>query len=364
MLEFFTAGESHGKGIAAALEGLPAGIDVDAAFIDSELARRQGGYGRSARQDVERDRVEILAGVMHGKTTGAPLLLWIPNRDNRIDGMEPLTGLRPGHADIPGAFKYMKRDARAISERASARETAGRVAAGAVCKILLKEFGVDFLAHTIAVGGVEAERVRGGWDELKSARDGSPFYSLDAKADAAWKKAVDEAAGTGDTLGGRMELVVRGVVPGLGGCEQWDRRLDGRLAQAVMSIPSVKSVEIGDGLEISGKTGRESVDVPVERDGGCRCNRATNYSGGIEGGMTTGCDIVVRAAVKPVPTTGVSGVERHDSCIVPSAGVISESMASLLLCGEYVYVFGGPCLEDMKRNYSAWLSCREEFFRK
>ena len=351
--KFRTAGESHGKGVLALIEGVPAGIAVDEDSINRELARRQGGCGRSGRQAIERDTVEILTGVRKGETIGSPVTLLVKNRDVRIEEIGPLTNLRPGHADVPGAIKYNTRDARNVSERASARETAARVAAGAFCRLMLREFDIDAFGFVTEIHGIVAENFTIDVKKAKKIRDKSLFYSLDPEADEKWKKAVYDAEKTGDTLGGRCTVRAR-CPAGLGSVMQWDGRLDSRLAGALMSIPSVKGVEIGDAFACAGLCGSEAVDEVAENG----VKRKTNRAGGIEGGMTNGGEIVVRLAVKPVPTIG-KGAERHDTCVVPSVSVIAESMVLIVLSGVLTGEFCGSTLEEMLFVYKGWRERRK-----
>jgi chorismate synthase len=376
VFRFLTAGESHGKGLVAVVEGVPAGLAVDEDYIARDLARRQTGYGRGARMVIEQDRAEILSGVRHGFTMGSPISFLIPNRDwqnwKQIVGVspveeeiEPVTRLRPGHADLAGAVKYHQDDIRPILERASARETASRVAVGAIARKLLAEFGIEIHSHTVCIGGrwareiapVEWERV-----ELSLVR------CADARAEKAMLATIDGAREAGDSVGGVFEVVADGVPIGLGSHVQWDRRLDGRIAQAVMSINAVKGVEIGAGFAAAGLPGSEVHDI-IEPDAQRRWRHATNRAGGIEGGMSNGEPIVVRAAVKPIPTlsrplpsvdlrTGdkvEAHVERSDVCVVPAAGVIGEAMLAIVLADAILEKFGGDHIAETLRNYRAYL---------
>ena len=367
-----TAGESHGPAVMALVEGFPAGVAVDAARIDADLARRQGGYGRSERQKIEADRVEILAGVRHGRTLGSPVVLVIRNRDARLEDAPELTRPRPGHADLAGALKYLEPDMRNILERASARETAGRVAAGALAKGLLAEFGIEVLAYVVRIGPAAA-KAPDRLDECRKCRDKSDLYSPDPKADARMKAAIDEARAAGDTVGGIIECVATGLMPGLGSHVQWTRKLDGRIARAVMSIQAIKGVEIGLGFAAGERPGSQVHDPitfdATERDGpGLGFVRPTNGAGGLEGGMTTGQPLVLRAAMKPIATLKTplasmnlktkapepAAYERSDVCAVPAASVIVEAVVATELAAALVEKFGGDSLREMKASCEAW----------
>jgi len=372
MLRFLTAGESHGKGLVVIIEGIPAGLALDEEYIARELARRQKGYGRSARMEIEQDHAEIVSGVRHGLTIGSPVSFLIRNRDweNWKETMsisppearvEPVTRPRPGHADLSGAIKYHLDDIRPIMERASARETTARVAVGAVAKRLLEEFGIELHSHTICIGGYWAQSTAPvDWAKV----EGSPVRCADSEAEQAMIKAIDEAKQAGDTVGGVFEVIASGVPIGLGSHAHWDRRLDGRIAQAMMSINAVKGVEIGAGFALANLRGSQAHDIIEDL-----WHRATNRAGGIEGGMTNGEPIVVRAVLKPIPTLGQplpsidlrSGekteahFERSDICRVPSAGVIGEAMLAITLAEAFVEKFGGDHIEETGRNYRSYL---------
>lgn len=376
---FLTAGESHGKGLTAVIEGLPAGLPLSEDDIARDLARRQRGHGRGGRMKIERDRAEITAGVRHGLTLGSPVALWIPNRDwaNWTERMavepveaevERVTRLRPGHADLPGAVKYGFDDARNVLERASARETAARVAVAGVAKRLLDEFGVAFHSHTVAIGGVRAAPV-GAID--REAVEADPVRCADPAAAAAMVAAIDAAKADGDTLGGQVEVRVSGVPLGLGSHVQWDRKLDGRIAQAVCSINAFKGVGFGLGFDATERRGSETHDVilPVDQWGERPWRHGSNNHGGIEGGMSTGEEIVVRAAVKPIPTlahplpsvdleTGeevLAHYERSDVCVVPAAGVVAEAMVAIALADAWLEKFGGDGLAELRANVEGYL---------
>lgn len=378
-LRLITAGESHGQALVAVLEGIPAGLEIAEDYIARDLRRRQGGYGRSRRQQIEEDRATILSGVRHGKTLGSPIAMVIPNRVwedwREVMQVAPYEGetkkvtrLRPGHADLPGAIKYGFDDVRNVLERASARETAARVALGAVCRRLLEEFGIAIHSHTTSVGDIFA-RVEGEPDW--AAVEESPVRCADREASERMVRAIDAARETGDTLGGTFEMWATGVPIGLGSHVQWDRKLDGQLAQAVMSIHAVKGVEIGGGFAVAAGPGHEAHDVilPPDQWDGRPWRRATNRAGGLEGGMTNGEPVVVRAALKPISTLSKplpsvdlhtaeeikAHYERSDVCTVPAAGVIGEAMVAIVLARAMLEKFGGDSLEEMKRNFNAYL---------
>ena len=376
---FLTAGESHGKGLTMVIEGLPAGLPLSEDDIAKDLRRRQGGYGRGGRMKIESDHAEIMGGVRHGLTLGSPLALWVQNRDwvNWTEKMaiepvdveiERVTRLRPGHADLPGAMKYQFDDARNVLERASARETAARVAVGGVAKRLLGEFGVVFHSHTLALGGVRAPvGAPTDWDALEE----DPVRCGDAAASKAMVEAIDAAKHLGDTLGGEVEVRVTGVPLGLGSYVHWDRKLDGRIAQAICSINAFKGVGFGYGFEGTNLRGSQVHDVilPIDRWDGLPWRHATNNHGGIEGGMSTGEEIIVRCAVKPIPTlahplpsvdleTGaevLAHYERSDVCVVPAAGVVAEAMVAIILADAWLEKFGGDTLAEIRRNVESYL---------
>jgi len=373
-----TAGESHGPAVIALIEGLPAGLAVDAARMDADLARRQSGYGRGGRQAIEKDRVEVLAGVRHGRTIPGPLVLVIRNRDARLEEAPEVHRPRPGHADLAGALKYLEPDMRNILERASARETAGRVAAGSLAKMLLAEFGVDVLAYVTRIGPVAAS-VPADLAERRRRRDSSDLLVPDPGAEPAMKAAIDAASEAGDTLGGLIECVATGVPPGLGSHVQWTEKLDGRLARAVMSIQAIKGVEIGLGMAVAERLGSQVHDPiaydPKARDtAGLGYVRPTNNAGGIEGGMTNGQPIVLRAAMKPIPTLRrpLASVdlqtkrseeavhERSDVCAVPAASVVVEAVVATELAAAMVGKFGGDSVAEMKAAYEAWRRAARE----
>ena len=405
-LKFTTAGESHGQALVSVLEGMPAGLPLLAADVNVELARRQQGYGRGRRMQIEQDTVEFLSGVRAGETLGSPIAMLIANRDwknwREIMSPEPdeaaadsatggddpprraseaaraprkraVTRVRPGHADLTGILKYDRADARDILERASARETTARVAAAAVCKRLLIEFDVRLGSHLVHLGGIDAVRPAVMPADLNAASDASPLRTLDADAEARMIARIDTIKREGNTLGGICEVVVDGLPVGLGSHVSWDRKLDGRIGAAILSIPAVKGVEIGMGFETARVTGAEVHDEIEPAPGRVRAGnvrRVTNRAGGLEGGMTTGEPLVVRVAMKPISTlmrplgtvdvaTGepaAAVAERSDVTAVPAMGVIAEGMLALVLADAFVEKFGGDSLGEMKRNYDAYLS--------
>ena len=382
---FTTAGESHGKALVAILEGVPAGLPLDAASVDRDLARRMQGYGRGARMKIEADAVEWLSGVRAGETIGSPIALMIRNRDweNWADVMAPegageirrrrVTRPRPGHADLVGLLKYDRLDARDILERASARETAARVAVGAVAKRLLAEFGVEIGSHVISLGGIMAEVPTPRPRPLNAAADRSPVRVLDAAAEARMLARIDEAKRAGDTLGGEVEVVADGVTVGLGSHVAWDRKLDGRLAGMLMSIPAVKGVEIGLGFEAARRPG-SAVHDPIESgpaiDGRGAFRRRTNNAGGLEGGMTTGEPLLIRIGMKPIstlmaplPTVDLvaqapaqAQSERSDVTAVPAMGVIAEALVAIVLADAMLEKFGGDSMAELKRNQAGYVA--------
>ncbi|HEX5432539.1 MAG TPA: chorismate synthase [Bryobacteraceae bacterium] len=390
MLRFETAGESHGECLVAMLTGLPAGVPVLASSIDRELWRRQQGYGRGGRMKIETDRARIVSGVRHSATIGSPVAILIENKDWKnwtealpvedTDGVEdkkkPVTRPRPGHADLAGAIKYNFQDARYILERASARETAARVAAGALAKAFLQELGIRVLSHVIAVGEAKLERAVE-WDELValSQRDEVLLNCVDAEAEQHMKAVVDHAYRTGDTVGGVFEVVAHGVPPGLGSHITWDSRLDGKLAQAIVSMQAVKGVEIGFAAEGAASFGSKVQDTIHYQQGARQFTRGANRAGGLEGGMTNGQDIVVRGLLKPISTLrrplesvdlatrepALAAYERSDVAVIPAAGVIGEAMTALVLAGAALEKFGGDSLAETKRNFAAYLEQVKNF---
>ena len=388
MLRFTTAGESHGPALVSILEGMPAGLPLLAEHVDADLARRQQGYGRGRRMQIERDAVEFLGGVRAGATIGSPVAMLIRNRDWAAwqEIMDPaprpddtgqrrraVTRPRPGHADLTGLLKYDRDDARDILERASARETTARVAAGAICRRFLAEMGVRIGSHLVHLGGIDAKRPDEMPDALNEAADASQLRTLDPVAEARMIERIDAAKREGNTLGGICEVVGVGLPVGLGSHVSWDRKLDGRIGAAMMSIPAVKGVEIGIGFDAARRTGSEVHDeilgAPDEvRTGNVR--RRTNRAGGLEGGMTTGEPLVVRVAMKPISTlmrplgtieiaTGAAAeavAERSDVTAVPAMGVIAEAMLAFVLAAAFLEKFGGDSLGETRRNLDGYLA--------
>ncbi|MGA2148415.1 MAG: chorismate synthase [Bryobacteraceae bacterium] len=390
MLRFETAGESHGECLVATLTGLPAGVPIHLETVNRELWRRQQGFGRGGRMKIETDCAEIVAGVRHSHTIGSPVAIVIRNRDwaNWTQSLpvedfagsgshwKAVTRPRPGHADLAGAIKYDFHDARYILERASARETTARVAIGAIAKLLLGEFGIRVLSHVIAVGGVRLER-HADWDELIALSQKAEVLlgCVDPETEARMKEVVDEAYRTGDTVGGVFEVVAHGVPIGLGSHTTWDSRLDGRLAQAIVSIQAVKGVEVGFAAEGAASFGSHVQDtIHYDRESR-RFTRGANRAGGLEGGITNGQDLVVRGMLKPISTlrrplesvdlatreSALAAYERSDVCVVPAAGVIGEAMVALVLAQALIEKFGGDSLAEMRRNYHGYLEQVKNF---
>jgi len=382
-----TAGESHGRALIGVLQGLPAGLEVNIDFINHQLWRRQQGYGRGGRMKIETDRVEILSGVRHGRTLGSPVALMVENKDfvnwQEVMAVEPrqirdekrarrVTRPRPGHADLAGGLKYNTHDLRDILERSSARETTMRVAIGALAKLLLKEFGIEIASHVTMLGAIPAEPIHdASWEEIKaiSEADDSPLRCIDKEAEARMIALIDEAKKAGDTLGGIFEVVAHNVPPGLGSHTHWELKLDGRLAQAIMSIQAVKAVEIGAGTMVSRLPGSKIHDCVGYNHQLRRFTRASNRAGGIEGGMSNGEDIRVRGHLKPISTLRrplesvdintkeplEAAFERSDITAVGAAGVIGEAVVAWVLADAMVEKFGGDSLGEMKRNFEGYL---------
>jgi len=382
MLRFYTAGESHGQALLAFLSGLPAGLPIDVEAINHELHRRQLGYGRGGRQKIEKDYAEIFAGIRHGQTIGAPIALRIENRDwanwEKILPVEApgpeaesrkLVAPRPGHADLAGSQKFNFHDARYVLERASARETAARVAAGGFAKQLLRQFGVLVASHTIQVGHVRMERAAN-WEEIVAVCKDleSPLRCVDAGIQKEMMAEVDAALKAGDTVGGVFEIVAHCVPVGLGSHAQWDEKLDGRLAQALMSVQAVKAVEIGSGILAAGSYGSEVQDEISYDRKSKRFRRASNRAGGLEGGITNGEDVVLRGFLKPISTLrkplGTADMvtkepvqaayERSDWCVVPAGGIAGEAMVALVLADAFLQKFGGDSLAETQRNFEGY----------
>jgi chorismate synthase len=387
MLRFTTAGESHGPALVSILEGMVAGLPLVVADVDVELARRQQGYGRGRRMKIESDHAEFLSGVRGGQTLGSPIAMLIQNRDWKSwqEIMDPapregdperkrtVTRPRPGHVDLSGMLKYDRDDARDVLERASARETTARVAAGAICKRFLREFGIRVASHIVHLGGVDARRPDNLPTDLNSAADQSQLRTLDAEAEREMIARIDAAKADGNTLGGIAEVVCDGVPVGLGSHVSWDRKLDGRLAAAIMSIPAVKAVEIGLGVEAARRKGSDVHDEIDADEGNLRAGRVrrrTNRAGGMEGGISNGEQIVLRAAMKPISTLmrplgtiemrtrepAQAVAERSDVTAVPAMAVIAEGMTAFVLAQAMLEKFGGDSLGETKRNFESYLS--------
>ena len=393
MFRYITAGESHGPQLTAVIEGVPAGLPLSEDDINNDLARRQMGYGRGGRMQIESDTVRILSGVRWGKTIGSPVTLAIENRDweNWQEKMSPherhrddrirVTRSRPGHADLPGAMKYNHHDVRNILERSSARETAARVAVGGVAKALLSPFDIVATGFVTELGGVHADR---GAHTLASIRDisaRSELFTFDSEAEMKMKQEIDRVKEAGDTVGGVIEVVVTGVPPGLGSHVQWDRKLDARLAMALMSIQAIKGVEIGSGFDSARNPGSKVHDeiyydsVRIAHNANSGFYRKTNNAGGIEGGISNGEEIVVRAAMKPIPTLYKplrsvdiltkepfeATVERSDTCAVPAAAVVAEAMVAIVIANALLEKFGGDSLGEIQRNYTGYIEHLRSF---
>jgi chorismate synthase len=390
MLRFLTAGESHGPALTVVVEGLPAGLPFDRAAIDADLKRRQGGYGRGGRMQIESDSVEVLSGIRHGRTLGSPVALVIRNRDHEnwrdVMSAEPqgpeatarraLKHPRPGHADLAGALKYLTDDLRNVLERASARETAARVAAGRLVRSLLDACQVEVRSHVLRIGSAALRRGPVGWEELKDVEH-SPVRCVDPEIEKAMIEQIDRAKSAGDTVGGVFEVVVRGAPPGLGSFGQWDRRLDGRLAQALMSIPAVKAVALGAGAA-AGETPGSSFHDEILFDDQQGLHRGSNRAGGLEGGVTNGEELRVQGVVKPIPTLLIglrsidlvtkeprtASVERSDTCVVPAAGVVGEAMVAWVVADALVEKFGGDTLTELLDHLEATRARWKDFLAR
>jgi chorismate synthase len=389
VLRVLTAGESHGQALVGVLEGMPAGLPLSPEEINVQLRRRQGGHGRGGRMKIEKDQVQLLSGVRHGRTLGSPVALEIENRDwshwtERMsveapgEPVPPVTRVRPGHADLAGALKYGHRDVRNVLERASARETAMRVGLASVARVLLSHFGVEIRSHTISIGAVGSQcpgwvRVdrRGAWgdraEEFWASVEASSVRCPDHTASDEMVQEIDVARAAGDTLGGVFEVIAYGAPAGLGSHVHWDRKLSSRLAAALMSINSVKGVEVGEGFGSASAQGSSFHDVVAGASS--EWSRLTNHAGGIEGGMSNGEPIVVRCAAKPIPTLMKplpsvdlltkepvsAAIERSDVCVVPAAGVVGEAMVALVLADAFLEKFGGDSVEEIARNYRGYM---------
>lgn len=370
MLRYWTAGESHGKTLLALIDGFPAGLDIDTAMINTELRLRQGGYGRGGRQKLETDEVEVLTGIWQGKSIGSPITLQVINRDYKLERLKELERPRPGHADLTGAIKYLG-SIRGVLERSSARETAVRVAAGALCRQLLRVFGIETLGYLVNLGGHVIKPIAGSIPELRALRDQSSIYSLDPSHDKEVEAYIDQMAEEGDTLGGIVEVRVDGLPFGLGTHAQWDRKLDGKLAQAVMAVQAIKGVEIGMGFEAAVLRGSQVHD-PIGYDASQKdttklgYTRPTNNAGGLEGGMTNGQSLIIRAGKKPISTLRKpldsirmedkeahrANYERSDVCAVSAAAIIVEHVVAFELAAAFVDKFGGDSIVEMQARYN------------
>lgn len=373
MLRYWTAGESHGKTMIALIDGFPAGVPLETGSIDIELRRRQGGYGRGGRQRIETDTVEILTGIWQGTSLGSPIALEVVNKDYKLERLGDLDRPRPGHGDLTGAIKFLG-SIRGVLERASARETTVRVAAGALAKQLLREFGIVAFGYVAELGGIKIEPRPGTLEEQKVLRDASELYALNPDQDAEIKTLIDQCGKDGDTLGGVLEVRVEGLPFGLGTHAQWDRKLDGKLAQAVMAVQAIKGVEIGLGFEAARRRGSQVHD-PIVYDAAQQdalslgYTRPTNNAGGLEAGMTNGQPLVIRAAKKPISTlrkplesvnlttkqSEVAAYERSDVCAVPAASVIIENVVAFEIAAALIDKFGGDSLVEMKDRYQRFM---------
>lgn len=378
MLRYWTAGESHGKTLLAMVDGFPAGVHIDTDFINAELRRRQGGYGRGGRQRIETDRAEVLTGIWKNQTIGSPVTLQVVNRDYKLERLDDLDRPRPGHGDLTGAVKYLG-SIRGILERASARETAARVAAGALARLLLREFGIESLGYVVELGGMKIEPRPGTLAEQREWRDSSAIYSLNPDRDDEVKELIDATGKRGDTLGGVVEVRLEGLPFGLGTHAQWDRKLDGRIAQAVMAVQAIKGVEIGLGFESARRPGSEVHD-PIQYDPSqadrpsLGYTRPTNNAGGLEAGMTNGQPLIVRAAKKPISTLAKplesvnlstkqpesAAYERSDVCAVSAASVIIEHVVAFEVACALVEKFGNDSLQEMRARYDQFLKLARE----
>ncbi|MEM4251730.1 MAG: chorismate synthase [Candidatus Bathyarchaeia archaeon] len=390
MLRYFTAGESHGRALVTIVEGLPAGLAVNLDAVNEQLRRRQQGYGRGHRQKIETDRVQVLSGVRHGYCIGSPVALMIENRDyanwQEVMSVEPVDFTderrarrvkrpRPGHADLAGGLKYSTHDLRDILERASARETAARVAAGAFARLLLAEFGIEIASHVVMLGGIPGRPIEAEWEQIVAVQGDERLRCVDPEATELMLERIDLARSEGDTLGGIFEVVARGVPVGLGSHTQWDQRLDGRLAQAVMAIQAVKAVEIGAGVLGAYLPGSQIHDEIGYNSEKRTFTRPTNRAGGLEGGITNGQELRIRGYLKPISTlrkpllsvdvetkeSQSAAFERSDITAVPAAGVIGEAAVALVLASALRAKFGGDSLVEMKENYKNYLRMLKDY---
>lgn len=368
MLRYLTGGESHGKELVAIIDGVPAGLFLDKSAIDRELSRRMLGAGRGKRMQIEKDKVEITSGLRKSRTIGSPITVVIKNRDHSIDRLPAVFEPRPGHADLSGILKYGLKDVRDVLERASARETASRVAIGAITKILLSEFAVHVTSHVTMIGGVEARGKGLGFNQIVSISEKSPVRCADPMASRMMCREIERAMENGDTLGGIFEVLIKGVPPGVGSYAQWDRRLDAGLARAIMSIQAIKGVSFGIGFDTARRKG-SAVHDEIFYDKTKGFYRKTNNAGGIEGGMSNGEDIVIHAVMKPISTLrkplasvnlktkkkAMAAVERSDVCAVPAAGVVAEAISAIEIAGAFLDKFGGDSMTETLGNYNGYI---------
>ena len=379
MLRYLTSGESHGQSLMSILDGVPANIELDFEEINKELKKRQGGYGRGGRMQIERDKINILGGVRGKKTLGGPISIEIKNKDyeNWTKYMNPMevvdletrkvSNVRPGHADLVGCLKYDFEDARNVLERSSARETASRVAVGAICKQILKNFNVEFTSHVVNIGGVEDKNLYE-FDYIKENVDTSQIRCVNKNLEEKIIERIDKAKSEGDTLGGVVEIRVKNIIPGLGSYTQFDKKIDGQLAMHLMATQAIKGVEIGIGFDVSSLAGSCVMDeISYDKNEGIK--RATNRLGGIEGGMTTGEEIIIRCAMKPIPTlykplnsinintleSYSASIERSDNCAVPACSVVCENVVAFVICNHFLEKIGGDNLNDLKSNYNSYI---------
>ena len=369
MLTFTTAGESHGKCLIVIVNGFPAGIQLDESDINAELKRRQGGFGRGGRMQIESDKVCILSGVRKSTTIGSPICLKIENKDSKINVLPDVTRPRPGHADLAGIIKYGQKDVRNILERASARETAARVAAGALAKILLARFDIEVLGYVKSIGGISSKKIVKNPNEILKNRNKSKVYCLDKLSEAKMVEKIKKAKRDGDSLGGVIEVMAFGVPPGLGSHTQWELRLDGILAGALMSVQGIKGVEIGLGFGFDKKFGSQVHDEIFYSEDMDAFSRTTNNAGGIEGGMTNGEVVIARAVMKPIPTLmkplrsvdiitkkpKSASTERSDVCAVPAVSVVGEAVMAFGIARCFMEKFGGDSINEVTRNYEGYL---------
>ena len=382
MLRYLTAGESHGHSLTAILEGMVSGLKIDPEQINKDLARRQGGYGRGKRMAIEQDKVRILSGLRKDRTIGSPITVVVVNKDFKIESLPDISRPRPGHADLPGSLKYHQ-NIRDVLERASARQTAVRVAIGGICKLLLKEFNIEVLAHVVNIAGIEADTKELSFSDLKNRVDQSDLNCADPQAEKKMKEKIDEAIKANDSLGGIFEIAARGLPIGLGSYVQPDRKLTSRLAGALMSIPAIKAIEFGLGFKLASIPGSEAHDeifstalhdAPSEQSYYLEKKkdffRPTNNAGGLEGGMTNGQPLIIRCCMKPIPTLGQpltsvdletgnearAAVERSDICAVPAAGIVGQAVTAYELASSLLEKFGGDSLTETLRNYHSYIA--------